>query len=1237
MKKPFFGMILAVSIGLSAINVAESAGKGSAASSVLQAGINNYNRGYIAKAVPYFEKATQQTPGSETAWLWLARAHQKQGTPANFEKAKLAFQKVLALNPNNTEALSSLGELWSWEPTRRDEAIQLLKRAYEINPADAATAKKLAEALFWQGNAADALQYAAPIAHRYEKDRKFMGEYAQMLSQTGRAEEALIIYNTVLKNESSRDPSTKLQLARAFLKDGQPEKAQALYEEINQAVDGGALSRDPNFAQSMASLAFDLGLPGESLRWDQSLPPALQRQKDIQLRMIRACIRTGRKPEAIEKLQRLYEADLLDTNEKLEYADYLGQLNLEPDALPAPNLLETLYQDALRDAPDNGEVYLRLARLYAEKDNSFEQVVQIYQQALGRENLSSRGTVKREFLDFLKSDKTQQTRVDAIFQQLLSESPNDAEVQTAYAEFLSWQSDRRAEALRMYIELAKAHPEQTEMWESRIEEVLKWHKPSTDLIPIYQEIVNLYPQSKSIWMTVARAYRNDKNYYREAVETYSIMIQRYPNDSTLKREWLDLLIANSSQRGENIRLLQKMNQENPSDLDILATYGKLLSYEHKYGPAIQAFDEVLNQNPEHFEALVGKGYVILWSGRKFEAKNYFSQLRQKYPDNVDIAIGLAQTEKMIGRYDAAIKIIEEIRPLMQKNPESGFAPTLNPDFIPVEYISEKSLLAQATYDFSILPYGGGNPATPASRETTPRMAPVFIRPQTVQEEHTAKNMELSSSPTAVSTQAPSELRSLQSEVDALTDAVNSLKALQQSSRRQLDKIGQSVNTTRDIASGATYLQADETLTAGSSNFSKKTVGESGMTPVYGTYAALDYDTNPLLSGMGRFKNDEVSDLEKGLLNELRPMVRVGYLYSTQDGEKTTTGMNSWGFPNQLSFSLTPQIRLRGGMRPVKYYLPDGVKPNSTWGWEYGFGTTVKYWDRLTLDGDMAITHFSQSRSTNLTFQTQATYAFNDSIALKLGVRRMPQYNSLLSVAGLRPSLGAFRNELVGQARENTVYGELNIHPFSPNIDWNLGYEWGFVDGEHIPRNFKNQAFTSAGYTWHYASNHQVRLGYEFLYFGYGKNATNGYFDTTALGLTRPLASLKPITVANSGYVFGGYYSPTLFIMNAGRLDFRGSLFNKFLEYKLGGSLGAQTIRLGHHLDRREDGGGTKLASSFDGNLIMNLTDWLAAYGSVDFLNAGQQFSRWRFGGGLILRPHIAPLSPMFGQPIDQRR
>jgi tetratricopeptide (TPR) repeat protein len=1226
--------------------------KPAAVNTALNQGITNYNRGYVAKAIAFFEQATRQNPQSETSFLWLARSYQKQGKPADLSKAKVAYQKVLKLNANNVEALSSLGEMWSWDPALRTDAINLLKRGCELNPKDASISKKLSEALFWQGNAIEALRYAVPIARQYQSDKKFMAEYAQMLALTGHPDEALEIYSTVLKGEGSQSIVLKLKVdqARAFNSSGQKQKAQALYEEISRTAADTPLSKESDFIQSMSSLGFDLGLYADSLKWDQTLPASASRQKEAQLRQARSFTKVFRVPEAIELFHRLYEAGLLNTDEKLEYAEYIRMLHLAPDALPAPDLLEKLYAEAAQESPNNPEVSLRMARFYSEQGNRFNDTVSAYQKALSSSNLQNRSGVQKEFLDYVKSDKTQPDAVEGLFKQMLAELPNDLQVKSAYAEYVSWQTDRRSEALRMYVELGKLDPLNAEAWESRIEEVLKWHQPTTALIPVYQEVVNLYPENKAIWLAVARAYRSDKNYYAEAIETYSKLVKRHPDDGTIKREWLGLLLSNERQRADNLRMLKKMTAETPGDVDILAAYGKLLSYEHKYGPAMEAFEQALRQNPEHRESLVGKGYVILWSGRKLAAKEFFQDLRARYPDDVDVALGLAQTEKLMGRYDQAMKIIQEIKPLMdhagQTIPQSSTLPMESIGFLPVAYQEHDVNLLQRNRvsDYTVLPAHTAMGLDFASLEdagsqgihevSKPVHRPVSLP---IGEQHTP--------PLYIAEASQDDLNALRSEIDALSDAVNTLKLLQDSSRSQLDYLDKTIRTTGDAVPYEMSLQAPDEGGSQLSGFSNvnmpgetggaplssgltRAVGQAGMSKAYGHYTALDYDTNPLLSGLGRFRNDDLDDLEKGLANDLRPMVRSGFLYSRQAGDDTTNRLSGWGFPNQVSLSLTPQVRVRAAFRPGRFFLPNGVSPDSSNAFEYGVGGTIKYWDRLTLDGDLAFTRFGQSESTNLTFQAQAQYDFNDSIRAKLGMSRLPQYTSLLTLAGLRPNQGAFRGDLVGQARENSVYAELNTHPFSQNVDWNLGYAWAWVDGSKIPTNYKNQAFTSLGYTWHYGARQQVRLGYEFLYFGYGKNATNGFFDTTAAGVDDPVVSLRPVTLANSNYVYGGYYSPRLFIMNAGRLDFRGSLFNKFLEYKIGGSLGAQTVRLGSGI--REEGNGTTLSKAFDANLILNFTDWLAAYGDVDYLDAGGQFNRWRFGGGLIVRPHIDALSPVFG-------
>jgi hypothetical protein len=88
----------------------------------------------------------------------------------------------------------------------------------------------------------------------------------------------------------------------------------------------------------------------------------------------------------------------------------------------------------------------------------------------------------------------------------------------------------------------------------------------------------------------------------------------------------------------------------------------------------------------------------------------------------------------------------------------------------------------------------------------------------------------------------------------------------------------------------------------------------------------------------------------------------------------------------------------------------------------------------------------------------------------------------------------------------------------------------------------------------------------------------------------------------------------------------GSTPNKFLEYKLGGSVGLQAS------DRRVAAASPAAAAwSFDSTLTMNVTNWLALYGNVDFLDAGGLYQRWRFGGGMIVRPDIPAISPVFGK------
>jgi|GEM_PF-3984755 len=1286
----------------------------SAQSPAMRAGLAAYQKGYIIKAIPFFETAMRQNPKDTSAKLWLAHCYRRQGSPTDYAKAAKLYRQTLALAPNSAEALSNLGEYLSWNPETRVESIEMLRKAHQLSPSHVEIDRQLSEALLWNNQAAEAYTFSKRVK---ATDMKWVGEKAEMLGASGHLDDAIALHRGILQKEDQKNPQSKINLARALFNANRKEEAQGMFNQVVASENQKGSKRQPLITEQLSELAYVMGMPEVSLKMDQALPGYSLRKTDVQLRHARTLAQTNHPAESIDSWNNLYEAQLLTAEQKLEFADYLRGLNLPSSVLPNPNLLESLYKEAGQEPSESANAALNLARKFAQSDvladtqgEHFRETITAYKQALASDNPAIQTTARHELLDYIKSDKTHPADVEATFKELSTSFPESLDVKTAYAEYVSWQPDRRAEALRLYIDLAQNtasdDAENKLLWQSRLDEVLKWHRPTISLMPMYQQIQSLYPQDTQVLAAIARAYRNDPapDSYHKAIQAYEALYKADPENDTAKKEWMALLASKPGERKTNIKYLRNLLAQTPSgqeaDPDLKATYGKLLSYDHQYGDALEALNAVLKTHPKHREALLSKGYTVLWSGRKLAAKKYFSDLHQQYPDDKDITTGLAQTDKMLGRYDLAMHLMEDIHSSISpddSSPENNINPATT---MPSNGASQPVNQPSMTQPQSAKPgkkgqaisnsFGSFKPVIymvrVADNTPEPVLEPV-IQPEDMQRleqsnapwqnnesEQNTKDEEKELSPrlTPLSKSTPTqqpvvvkqpaqtsklpppsgkqsqtpivqgqvkkqiiakasskidpvkakEMEDLKAQLEALQGAISGIKMLQASSKEQIQHLSENVYDRR-VASTETSLTGDE------NSATNLLIGESGIAPVYGTYSAIDYDTNPILSGVGRFKNYDVNDLEKTLSHDLRPMVRAGYEFFRQGGNNTTNRMSGYGFPNQISMSLTPQLRLRGGVQPMRWNLPHGVSPSATWANQYGLGATYKPTDRLTLDSDIAITHFLQSHSSNVTFQSQVQYDFTDAISAKIGVRRIPQYNSLLTLTGLRPSQGAYAGTLLGQARENGIYGELNTHPFNPNWDWNLGYEWAFVDGSHIPTNYKNQIFTSLGHTWHFGENQQFRLGYEGLYFGYAKNATNGYFDTTSQGFRGPVVSLNPAIAANSATVFGGYYSPHSFLMNAGRVDWRGNLFNKFLEYKLGGSLGIQTASFGHGVT----GSGartTALASSFDGNVILNFTDWLAAYGDVAYLNAGGQFNRWRFGGGLMMRPKLNAISPVFG-------
>jgi tetratricopeptide (TPR) repeat protein len=1226
-----------------------------AAGSTLAQGQAFYNKGYVAKAISAFESAAKQNSKSAEAYLWLAKSLQKQGGKANEAKAIAAYKQTVALNPNQGDAWKHLGELLSYSAANQNQTINAYEQAHGLLPKDKTIWKALGENLTWAARYDEALPFADAAAPAYASDKTWLKTYAFLLLQTGSVEKAMALYQGPLVAATSKDPFIQQGYAISLLKSGHAEEAASIYSAIKANLKVYPMQPatfkgvSENNLVILAGLAYELGAYDEALVYDGSLPAARAAKKDTQLRMARSYGKLQRVPEAVDAFYGLYTRGQLNGAEKVEFADTLLGFKVPASSLPEANLLDTLYSQGLSDANLTPEqklsATLSLARYSSQQPARFNDTLALYSSVL--EQQSDNEKLKTEVVDFLKSSAgSDATGVYAAFDKFVLAYPQTKVFECGYAEVLSWEPSRRSEALERFVALAQNDTANQATYLQHLEEVLAWSKPNVAHMGLYQTVASLNPESKWAYWAQGRTHWLASKDVLAAMPVYETLYNRFPNDEKLAKEYTDLLSSAPAGRARRQALgkLVTLKQANPESPSIRLAYARVLSYEGYYDKAAREFGDIIKANPESVEAKMGKGLSLLWSGQPLAATRFLEPVHEQYPDNDDITVSLAEAEKGIGRYDKALKLLQQLK----------VKPTGRPT---LENLTKDKLLNEVETDGNTSLNKGSSMVAPSGL-MAPEMGghnPFSSDAGSVDSSASIANLPASLLAVTKTVKQPvasnASPEKLQQELDIMDKSLETLKALQQQSKADVDELEQRVQYVEQItpdkmsqqtlqtAIRATEAQANSSVkesvsqhmyarTAPKSTGSSELATGTQTQDAYGQFLSMDDDltTRGFLGGRTDTYLDSLAGLEEDLSLNMRPTFRTGFVGSIQDGESTTIGLRRFSLPNQLAVSLTPQFRIRGGYALQRYMLPgEGIKPNATTGHQYSFGLTAQPLDRLLLDADVALTQFTQSDSSNVTGQVRAKYLVNDRIKAQVGFRRSPLITSLLSYAGVSPNVGPYAGTLVGQARENAIFTELNLGPWK-NVDWNLAYEFALIDGAQVASNKKNQAYSSLGYNFKITPNHAARLSHEFLYFGYAKDTTNGFVDLTGANGRNPVVSLSPLTAALPGTVLGGYFSPESFFLNAARLEMRGNFWQKKLEYRVGGSVGIQNFSAG--VKGQSDP--TTLATQADGQLVYNINDTFSLYSLVDYLNSGGLFQRWRFGGGLQVRPDIGRLTPVFG-------
>jgi tetratricopeptide (TPR) repeat protein len=166
--------------------------------------------GYLAEAealrgIGEFDSALRrlaagliQFPGSEQLLYMRGLVHERAGDIA---AAEADFRAILDMDPENVAALNALGYTLADRTDRYDEAYDLITRAYEQRPDDAAIVDSYGWVLYRLGRLDEAL-VKLERAYDLMRDGEIASNLAVVLWELGRREESRAILDEALE----RDP-----------------------------------------------------------------------------------------------------------------------------------------------------------------------------------------------------------------------------------------------------------------------------------------------------------------------------------------------------------------------------------------------------------------------------------------------------------------------------------------------------------------------------------------------------------------------------------------------------------------------------------------------------------------------------------------------------------------------------------------------------------------------------------------------------------------------------------------------------------------------------------------------------------------------------------------------------------------------------------------------------------------------------------------------------------------------
>jgi Cellulose synthase operon protein C C-terminus (BCSC_C) len=342
------------------------------------------------------------------------------------------------------------------------------------------------------------------------------------------------------------------------------------------------------------------------------------------------------------------------------------------------------------------------------------------------------------------------------------------------------------------------------------------------------------------------------------------------------------------------------------------------------------------------------------------------------------------------------------------------------------------------------------------------------------------------------------------------------------------------------------------------------------------------------SGIQRpVRQQEIDQLKQQIDEDTRSGVEAIVDYHTETGDLNNR-LDSFRYGGRLNYKFGSSSAFQFTGTRTNYMPITSIFGQQ--GTNFTVGVQSKFSDSIQAHAEAGATHFSTDTTTVNALATVA-YTPSDSVRVYATVSRSNVEESLLSITGVRPTLGPFAGQLVGNVMENrfVVGGSTHL-----DYGFDIFGEGGAGNrvGSNVPSNFFKTIGGGVGYSIVSGADTDplslVRAAYELNYFGYDDNRFG--FGGASL-LTRGGFEIAPTRIGSDGISpnvgitnpgVGGYFSPNNFVSNIVRVEAKGA-YGTTLNYSGSVFLGSQNYT----------GSTIRLAKGLSGTVTIGLTDHLS--------------------------------------------